>query len=66
VYSTCTILRRENEALVEAFLAEHPDFSLEPFTLPGVGTVTTGMKTLLPCVEGTDGFFIAKLRKTDS
>ena len=66
VYSTCTILRRENEDVVKAFLAEHPDFSLEPFTLPGVGTVTTGMKTLLPCVEGTDGFFIAKLRKTDS
>ena len=63
VYSTCTVLKRENEAVVEAFLAEHPEFSLEPFTLPGVGTVPTGRKTLLPCVEGTDGFFIAKLVK---
>ena len=63
VYSTCTVLRRENEALIEAFLADHSDFSLEPFSIPGVGTVSTGMKTLLPCVEGTDGFFIARMRK---
>jgi 16S rRNA (cytosine967-C5)-methyltransferase len=63
VYSTCTILKRENEELVEAFLADHPEFSLEPFDLPGVGSVPTGRKTLLPCDEGTDGFFIAKLRK---
>lgn len=63
VYSTCTILRRENEEVVEAFLTDHPEFSLEPFALPGVGSVESGMKTLLPCAEGTDGFFIAKLKK---
>lgn len=66
VYSTCTVLKRENEELVEAFLADHPEFSLEPFALPGVGSVDSGMKTLLPCVEGTDGFFIAKLEKMTS
>ncbi len=65
VYSTCTILKRENEELVEAFLRDHPEFSPEPFALPGVGSVPTGMKTLLPCVEGTDGFFIAKLKKSN-
>ena len=63
VYSTCTILRRENEAVVEAFLEDHPEFSLEPFSLPGVGSVESGMRTLLPCDDGTDGFFIAKLKK---
>lgn len=63
VYSTCTVLRRENEAVVESFLADHPEFYLEPFAVPGVGTVETGMKTLLPCDEGTDGFFIARMRK---
>ena len=63
IYSTCTVLRRENEAVVESFLADHPEFYLEPFDVPGVGTVETGMKTLLPCDEGTDGFFIARLRK---
>lgn len=63
VYATCTILRRENEAVVEAFLAEHPTFSTVPLELPGIGRVESGMKTLLPCVEGTDGFFFAKLIK---
>ena len=64
VYSTCTILRRENEAVVERFLAEHSEFSLEPFFVPGLGEISTGMRTLLPCDEGTDGFFLARLRRT--
>ncbi len=65
VYSTCTILRRENEAVVDAFLADHPEFSPVPLELPGIGRVESGKTTLLPCDEGTDGFFIAKLRKND-
>ena len=63
VYSTCTILRRENEAVAEAFLADHPEFSAVPMDLPGIGLVESGMKTFLPCDEGTDGFFIAKMFK---
>lgn len=65
VYSTCTILRRENEAVVDAFLADHPEFSPVPLDLPGIGRVESGRKTLLPCDEGTDGFFIAKLQKIE-
>lgn len=49
VYSTCTITRRENQEVVEKFLAEHSDFEL------------IEMKTFLPHVTGTDGFFAAKL-----
>ena len=60
LYSTCTILRRENQAVVEAFLAEAFDFVLEP--LPA-GPVRTGMVRLLPGQFDTDGFFIAKLRR---
>ena len=63
VYATCTILQRENEAVVDAFLAEHSEFSAVPLELPGIGRVESGMKTLLPCVEGTDGFYFAKLIK---
>lgn len=63
VYSTCTVLPRENEDVVRGFLAAHPEFSPFPPELPGLGRVETGWKTLLPCVEGTDGFFIARLRK---
>ena len=63
LYSTCTILRRENEAVVERFLSAHPEYAAEPFALPGGIRSETGMLTLLPCVHDTDGFFIAKLRR---
>lgn len=62
LYSTCTVLRRENQAVVEAFLQNHPAFQLEHFSLPGIGTCP-GMITLWPHIHGTDGFFIAKLRR---
>lgn len=62
LYSTCTLLRRENEAVVERFLADHADFEVVPFELPGAGRAE-GMLTLWPHIHGTDGFFIAKLRR---
>ncbi len=64
LYSTCTILKRENEAVVDAFLAEHPDFSAEAFSIPGELPGQKGGKTtLLPSIHDTDGFFICKLRR---
>jgi 16S rRNA (cytosine967-C5)-methyltransferase len=64
VYSTCTVLKEENEAVVERFLKAHPEFSLERFELPGIGSVEEGMITLWPHVHGTDGFFMAKIVKS--
>ena len=64
LYSTCTLLERENEGVVRTFLERHPDFALEGFALPGpIGGVKSGMLTLWPHIHGTDGFFLAKLRK---
>lgn len=62
VFSTCTLTREENEDTVLAFLARHPDFIAEDFTL---GTLRSegGMLTLWPHRHGTDGFFMAKLRR---
>lgn len=62
LYSTCTLLRRENEDVVHDFLAEHPDFEPEPFQLPQFGE-QTGWFTFWPHIHGTDGFFVAKLRR---
>ena len=64
LYSTCTVLRRENEAVAEKFLQQHHDFTLEAFPLPeAFGRVCNGMITLLPSIHETDGFFICKMRR---
>ena len=64
IYSTCTLVRNENEAVVESFLRHHPDFYLEKLTLPAVFPEnTTGMLTLIPGQYETDGFFIARMRR---
>lgn len=63
VYSTCSILREENESVVTEFLSRHTDFAAVPFRLPGGIEAPDGMLTLWPHRHGTDGFFIAKLTK---
>ena len=63
VYSTCTILQRENEDVVRAFLAQNPDFAAEAWSHPVCGDRPDGMVTLLPPIHDTDGFFIAKMRR---
>ncbi len=64
LYSTCTILKRENEEVVASFLTDRRDFSLEAFSLPcPLGNASGGMLTLWPQIQGTDGFFIARMRR---
>lgn len=64
LYSTCTILRRENEEVAERFLQTHPEFEPECVHFSeNSGIADAGMTTLLPCDHGTDGFFICKFRR---
>ncbi len=64
LYSTCTLLKRENEGVAEKFLLSHPEFTLEKLALPCVFPEnTTGMLTLIPGQYDTDGFFICKMRR---
>jgi 16S rRNA (cytosine967-C5)-methyltransferase len=65
VYATCSLLPQENRHIVDAFLAEHPDFSLLP-----VDEVLQEQKiplhfgetlTIDPSVQHMDGFFAAVL-----
>ncbi len=62
MYSTCTVLRRENEAVVEEFLSRDGRFAPEDFELGPVRS-EDGMYTFWPHIDGTDGFFAAKLKK---
>lgn len=64
LYSTCTVLPQENEGVVLDFLVKHNDFTLDDFSLPGgLRSEGGGMLTLWPHRHGTDGFFIARLKK---
>jgi len=64
LYSTCTVLRRENEDVIEWFLKMDGRFAMEGFSIPGVGQVS-GAVTLWPHIHGTDGFFICKLKRLE-
>ena len=62
VYATCSILRRENAAQVDAFLARTPDAVSEP--LPDAfGHADGPGRQRLPGEGGMDGFFYARLRR---
>ncbi len=67
VYSTCTVLREENEDIVEAFLTSHPNFQLAaPDTLPAhLDPVLDdeGFMRCHPHVDDTDGFFAVRLER---
>jgi len=70
VYSTCTVEHAENDQVIARFLAEHheyvPDEAVSqlvpPALLPSVDA-GSGMLRILPHHYGSDGFFIARLRK---
>ena len=64
IYSTCTLLRSENEGVVEAFVAENKEYCTEPLRLPAPFPKNeSGMMALVPGEYDTDGFFICRLRR---
>jgi len=66
VYSTCSLLREENDDVVERFLREHPGWEIEP-AAERVGKDRadeigdSGVLRLFPHHHGTDGFYAAVL-----
>ncbi len=64
VYSTCTLNRCENEDVVCRFIEENKDFEFEKIELPGpLMRENDGYITLYPNIDGTDGFFISKIKR---
>lgn len=69
IYGTCSVLREENEAVVEDFLRTHPAFTLRPVEqvlgASLAGNLTRGgYLRLWPHRHGTDGFFGAVLARS--
>ena len=66
VYSTCSVLKDENVRQAEAFLARHPEFTLEalPETIPEKFRrhEDVGLQ-LLPDRDGVEGFYICRMRR---
>ncbi|MFA5825128.1 MAG: RsmB/NOP family class I SAM-dependent RNA methyltransferase [Gallionellaceae bacterium] len=70
VYATCSLLHEENQAIVENFLAQHPEFSLLPageaLAQQKISLEMGDYLQLLPQQHNTDGFFAAVMvRKAD-
>ena len=67
VYATCSFLPEENQHIVLAFLAAHPDFVLRPVSeilqQQKIALDTGDYLELRPHLHGTDGFFAAVLER---
>jgi 16S rRNA (cytosine967-C5)-methyltransferase len=67
VYSTCSLEPEETDAVIGAFLDRHPDFALEA-PGPSLGLFADakagGILRAWPHRHDTDGFFVARLRRT--
>ena len=67
VYSTCSILKDENERQVKKFLLAHPEFVMDPLpdTIPENLRKQAGEYglQLLPCRDGVEGFFVARMKR---
>jgi 16S rRNA (cytosine967-C5)-methyltransferase len=65
VYVVCSVLREEAEDVIAAVLAARPELAPAPFEAPAARAVcgeATSFR-VLPHVHGTDGYFVAMLRR---
>lgn len=70
VYATCSMLEEENEMIVQAFLAAHPDYTLIPASQvlaeQKVHLDTGDYLKLFPHLHQTDGFFAAVMQRNSA
>jgi 16S rRNA (cytosine967-C5)-methyltransferase len=61
VYTVATVTRSETTGVVQAFLANHPHFQLDPFADPLEEGATGGMLQIWPHIQDGEARFIARL-----
>lgn len=66
IYSTCSLELEENDDVVDAFLTDQPEFSLDPPAVSAVPAevLDNGRLRVLPHRHGSDGAFAARLRRS--
>lgn len=64
LYCTCSILNHENDTVLDAFLAAHPDDAKPMAITAPWGHATRYGRQLLPSPGGPDGFYYAKIART--
>lgn len=62
LYATCSVLKEENEAQIDGFIAGRPDARVEALD-DSFGHVSGAGRQRFPGEQGGDGFFYARLRK---
>lgn len=64
VYSVCTLTLAETQGVLKAFLADRPEFKLDPFPHPINGEPTDGTLQIWPQESDTDAMFVARMIRT--
>lgn len=64
VYSTCSFLPEENDETIERFVSTQSDAFVDRFCLPYGASTNFGWQ-ILPTRAGGDGFYYARLRKSE-
>jgi len=60
LYAVCSIDKNEGEEIIKTFLAEHPDFAMDPEFKTPFEDVENGTY-LMPTDKGESGYFISRL-----
>jgi 16S rRNA (cytosine967-C5)-methyltransferase len=66
VYATCTLHPQENEAVIQAFLARHPGWKIDPpaeSAIAATFATSEGWVKVWPHRHQMDGFFMVRLKK---
>ena len=63
VYSTCTIMGKENFEVVDQFLKHHPNFKQVPLEHERKDILKNDCILITPELYGSDGFFISRFKR---